>query len=594
MISPQMIKNGLGVAASAFWVEGMDSSLDPAFLSDTRYRSAMNVTNRGGVVKTRPGYTNVMGLPAGKLQGYTLFRPTGGSWHHVFAVAGTVYVSAYPFTTYSALPGVQFHVGSEEIIFEKAAKSVVQNEDGSLTVVDPFDVLVMQDRFTKAAYWDGNTSRHLDPAINETPLGKWMKWSGDRLWVSRDNQLFASDIADPLKFTETNYLAEGGSFRLPDDVTGMAEITAVDAPQLLVFTSNTTTIVQSNVRDRALWKTTDNFQRVLFPDVGCVSGKAIASQYGQLWWMTTTGITSLNAAAASRVSSELVYRDTEMAVSKGNLSPNIERVCAISFENYLLFSMPSGSLRNKHTWVMDQSPNDSLNVNSPPAWNSFWTGTFPVQWSSAAINGVQRIFHISKNDVGVNSLWEAFVPTREDEGRPITCFMETKSHANFHELAQGLDIKTFRFAELEFSEILGTLDVTVYWAGMRGNYKELTVFRFAAPEGNIAHDQTIDLTTDLFGYRPQSRMVRTTEIQNDRVDGSVCGVESLYPDRHDRAFSLLIVWSGRAALRSYRIFARKFDEPAVGAAEGVVEDPATAVGVASELLNNVVTCETAP
>ena len=594
MIPKQLIRDGLGVAASAFWVQGMDSSLDPAFLQDAEYRSAMNITNRGGILKTRPGYSCVLELPAGKLQGYTLFRPTGGAWHHVVAISGLIYVSPYPFTSYKVLPNVQFFEGADVVVFEKATKSVIRNEDESLTTIAPYDVLMMQDRYTKAAYWDGSTNRHLDPVAGETPLGLWMQWSGDRLWVSRDGVFYASDIADPLSFTETEYLAEGGSFRAPDVITGMAEVSSVDAPQLLVFTANTTTVVQSNIRDRAQWKTTDNFQRLLLPDVGCVSGRAIASQYGQIWWMTMTGITSLNAALASRVSSELVYRDSEMAVSKGNLSPNIEKVAAVSFENYLMFSVPSGDRYNRHTWVMDQGVIDKLNANQPPAWNSVWTGTRPVQWSTGAVNGVQRIFHVSVDYDGTNRLWEAFIPTREDNGQPITCYVETKSHANFHEDAQGLDIKTFKFAELDFTEIRGTLDVKVYWAGIRGNYKELSVFRFVAPVGNIVYNKQITLDTSLFGYSAQTRTVRTTEILNDRTEGSVCGVESPFPDRHDRSFSLLIVWSGRAALRSYRIFARRYDESGSGAKEAVVEAVTDAPYTRLGLLDNDTPCNTSP
>lgn len=594
MISPKLIQGGLGFSGSAFWIRGMDSSLDPAFLQEAEYRSAMNVTNRGGVLKTRPGYNCVFELPPGRLQGYTLFRPTGGAWHQVVAISGKVYVSAYPFNSYSQLPNVQFYAGSDVVVFERATKSVQQNPDGSLFVVEPFDVLVMQDSRTPAAYWDGSISRHLSPANGETPLGLWMKWSGDRLWVGRDNELFVSDIADPLKFTETDYLSEGGSFRLPDNVTGLAEITSTEVPQLLVFTANTTSIFQSNIRDRATWKTTPNFQRVLFPEIGCASGRAIATQYGQLWWMTMTGVTSLNAAAQSRVSSELLYRDVEMAVSKGNLSPNIDKVAAIAFENYVLFSVPSGDLFNRHTWVMDQSPAEKLNAGSASAWNSVWTGTRPVQWSVGAVNGVQRIFHVSVDYDGKNRLWEAFIPTRQDNGQPITCYVETKSHTDFNEMARGLDMKTFRFAELEFTEIQGTLDVKVYWAGMRGNYKELTVFRFVAPEGNLTYNQQITLDTKLFAYQPQSRVVRTTEILNDRQEGSTCGIESPFTDRHDRAFSLLIVWSGKAALRSYRIFARVFDETGVGAAEGRVENVDTAQPVRTGLLDNPTPCNTAP
>lgn len=572
MIPKTLVRDGLGYASSAFWVQGMDSAADPAFLDDATYRAAMNVVNRGGVLKTRPGYNCVFELPEGKLQGYTLFRPTGGAWHHVVAVSGRVYASPFPFTSYYQLPGIQFFEGSDLVVFEKAIKTVQRNADGTLSAIDPVNVLLMQDRRTPCAVWDGATSRHLVPANGETPLGKWMKWSGDRLWVSRDNQLFASDIADPLSFTETSYLAEGGSFSLPDDITGMAEITSTEVPQLVVFTANTTTIIQSNIRDRSKWKTTDLFQRVLLPDVGCASGLGIASQYGMLWWMTMTGVTSLDAAVASKISSKLLNRDVEMAVSKGNLSPNIENVAAAAFENYLLFSVPSGDLKNRHTWVMDQAPSDKLNSKSASAWNSFWTGTRPVQWATASINGVQRIFHVSVDYDGKNRLWEAFSPTRQDNGQPITCFVETKSHANFHEEAQGLDMKTFRFAELEFADIQGTLDVKVYWAGLRGNYKQLSVFRFEAPNDSVTATKTFSLDTLMFSYRPQSRVVRTIEVADDNLAEGVCGIEAPWADRHDRAFSLLIVWSGRAALRSYRVFARVFYESGTGAPSGKVED----------------------
>jgi len=590
MIPQKLIQGGLGVASSAFWVQGMDSSMDPAFLQNGEYRSAMNVTNRGGILRTRPGYNCLYELPAGRLQGFTLFRPTGGAWHQVAAVAGKVYVSAYPFASYTQLPNIQFHVGSDIVVFERATKSVKQNLDGSLTLIDPYDVLVMQDGRTPAAFWDGTVARHLDPLKNEVPLGMWMKWSGDRLWVSRGPEIFVSDIADPLLFTETGYLSEGGSFRVPGEVTGMAEIVSTEVPQLLVFTANTTTIFQSNIRDRETWKTTPNFQRVLFPEIGCASGRAIAAQYGQLWWMTMTGVTSLNAAAQSRVSSELLFRDNEMAFSKGNLSPNIDKVAAIAFENYTLFSVPSGDRKNRHTWVMDQSPVEKLNAGSPAAWVGIWTGTRPVQWAVAAVNGVQRIFHASVDYDGKNRVWEAFIPTRQDNGQPITCFVETKSHADFHELAQGLDMKTFRFAELEFAEVQGTVDVKVYWAGLRGNYKELSTFRFVAPEGNITYTKQIALDSELFGYRPQARLVRTSEVIEDRAEGNTCGIESAFPDRHDRAFSLLIVWSGRAALRSYRIFARTFDESGVGASGTAPEDETTALPVRTGLIDNVGSC----
>jgi hypothetical protein len=98
---------------------------------------------------------------------------------------------------------------------------------------------MMQDGVTRAAFWDGSISRHLNPTpstltdangerltqvgLDETFIGLWMKWSGNRLWVSRDGMLFASDIGNPLKFTEAQYLNEGRAFYLPGECTGMIE-----------------------------------------------------------------------------------------------------------------------------------------------------------------------------------------------------------------------------------------------------------------------------------------------------------------------------------------------------------------------------------
>lgn len=580
MLPAQLIRDGLGVAASAFWVQGANSSSDPAFLDDAQYRMAMNVVNRGGVLKTRPGYNCIAELPAGRLQGYKLFTPTGGPPTHVIAIGGRIYVLPHPFTQLTVLPDIQFFEGSEIVVMEEAEQSVEQNADGSLSLIDPKKILMMQDGRTRAAYWDGDVARHLDPSQGETPVGLWMKWAGDRLWVVRGNQLFAGDISNPLMATETEYLAEGGSFRLPGEGTALAKVPSVEgSPPLICFTETTGTLFRSDIRDRAQWKETDNFQQVLFDNIGCVSGRSVTTQYGRLWWMTLSGITDLNSALNSRRTSEMVYRDIEMAASKGNMSPVTERIAATSFDNYLLFSVPSGDLFNRHTWVMDQSALDTVNSGGLSAWNGIWTGTRPVEWSVGSVNRVPRCFHVSVDDDGRNRLWEAFIPSREDNGQPITCYVETKAHANYGERAQGLDMKTFRFAELEFADISGTLDVKVYWAGLRGNYRQLTTFRFVAPNNTIQSEQTFTIDSSLFSSRPQARVVRTTEVISDSKEDDQCGVESTIPARHDRAFSLLIVWSGRAALRAYRVFARTYEESGVGAREGRVEgvDEATAL-----------------
>lgn len=401
----------------------------------------------------------------------------------------------------------------------------------------------------------------------ETPLGGPMAWSGDRLWVARDNRLFASDIDDPLKFTESIYLAEGGSFFTADPITGLAEIPGLKTPQLMVFTANRAYVVASGIRDRTLWKTTPNFQDVLFPSVGCTSQRSIISQYGLLWWMTPTGITNYNAAQQAQITSSLAPMDIELAVSKGSLSPNIEDTCGVSFENYGLFSVPSGHRKNKHTWVLDKATLASEDNTGSGSWNSIWTGTFPVEWATGPVNNVQRIFHVSEDEDGNNRLWESFTADRKDNGLPITSYVETKTYIDFSPKATGLDLKKFLFAELAFSEMYGDVSATVFWAGTRGRYKKVAEYNWTANEGALKEGTKVGLTDVIYGYRPQSRTVRTPTINVAKVNSSDCSsanIESKYSDQIDVGFSLLVIWSGRAALRHFRLFVEPQQEASQG------------------------------
>jgi len=199
---------------------GADQFTNPQKLPNGKYVSGVNVTCRGGIVQTRPGSNTLMTLPDGNLQGCTLFKPASGVVHLVAAVNGVVYVSPYPFIEYRVLPNIQFALNSQYVAWAVCLKSTDYTPEGVLYFIDnPYSVLIMQDGLTRAAYWDGSNSGHLDPTKSTvvsgggeiitqpgkdgTPVGLWMCWANNRLWVSRGNQIFASDIGNPTKFTES-------------------------------------------------------------------------------------------------------------------------------------------------------------------------------------------------------------------------------------------------------------------------------------------------------------------------------------------------------------------------------------------------------
>ena len=679
-LATEMTASGRGVSGSALFTEGMSSMSDPMFISDRSYRNGVNIVNRGGILRTRPGYNTIFTLPTGQLQGLWYFRPLYSEAYLVFAVAGLVYTSQYPFTAYSQLQGVSFYPYATQLFAESAVKSAQTLSDGTVQSVDPVRVFLMQDGgFTKAAYWDGSIAAHLDPSdqataestlsttpdggsangvatypvasadvtyggtgyavapliqwpapddpngamptatavmsggsvigINLTspgsgyvaapvpffvdgnattynpplnkeqiPLGGPMVWSGDRLWVAQNNKLFSSDISNPLSFIENIYAAAGGFFEFTEPITAVAEVPAPTYPFVAVFTDTSTSGIQSSIRDRSSWKLTPAFQSVLFPGVGCTSHRSVVKPLGELWWMSPYGLISFASALQADATSKLVPQDTKMLISKSNLSPDLSLVAAGYYENFIMLSVPYADKYNQHTWVYDQAASsDDNSASSNPAWAGIWTGTRPVQWATGVFAGTQRSFFVSLDYDGVNRLWEAFTSERTDNGNPIQCFVETKLHNDFgNPKVTGLDKKKFVHGETTFAEVSGTVDLVVSWAGTRGKYKEIGTYTLQADEGSLFAAVPF---TAVSSYLPQARSYRTREVVLDaNAACSSLDIESKLGDWVDTGFSLLIQWTGQAALRNYRIFTDPYDEKSTGSANATETSPRVLVG----------------
>ncbi len=529
---------------------GMNSQIDPMKLSDGFYRASMNTVNRGGIIQCRPGYQWKFTMPEGKLQGGILLRPLFGAVERlVFAVDGLIYSSLYPFTSYTQVGGLEFREDVENLFFCVAEKGAKRNPDESIKLITPYRVVMIQDGYTPPGVFDGNFGQHL-PDRDDCPIGTVMGWSGDRLWVIRDRELFASDINDPFSFREDDYLSNAKSFLLPGPGTAMTEINSTADAQLLVFTASTGTIFKSSIRQRSTWNSVEHFQRVLLPSVGCLAHRSPVTQFGLTWWYSQFGVTNLDTAQSAFISSELRYQDGEMAISKGLLAQGLGGVAMAAFENYLLASVPHADVFNTHTWVLDHAPAETKNVDSPDAWNSYWTGTRPVEWASGQVQGEDRIFQFSKDLDGQNRCWEAFSADRSDAGAPITWTVESRGYNN-----KNIDVKEFCFAEIKMSEFAGNVDVAVFWAGVsRGAFKRISTKSIRADEGVITDDLEIEDDTVLYGLKPQSRTIRTEDVSQMPVETTSCGVESPFAERLDEGFQLFIVCSGPGAVRSIQMF----------------------------------------
>jgi hypothetical protein len=539
---------------------GADQFTSPQKIALGKFVSSENTICRGGIVKTRPGSKSMLTLPDGNFQGTTLFKPASGIPHIVSAVDGFIYVSPYPFTEYRLLEGIQFNASTQYVAWAVCLKSTEYNEAGELYFLEnPYSVLMMQDGKTRAAYWDGAVGQHLNPGpspvapivrpgYDETPVGLWMAWANNRLWVSRGNQVFASDIGNPLKFTEGDYINEGRAFYLPEVCTGIAATT--DQQGIVCFTEQTGTFLLSSLQDRTQWLTTPGFQKDILPSVGCVAPRSIVPQYGMLWWYSSRGLINQDDALRANITSRLNIQDNPMFATKANMSFNLSGVCGCSYENMMLVSVPYGDKLNRRTMVLDQAPfgEEGAQVN---AWASYWTGWRPVEWATGVVNGEERIFFGSVDYDGKNRIWEVGTSDSTDNGVPITCNLITRDH-----LFGSRDYKKLNYIEAELCGVKDEVSFMISAAGLRGAWQPIGRKEIVSTYGQIYGDAVYgEGANELAGTSEQTRVLRSANV----IDASACNAACVESDNTagliDKAFSVMFTWSGICGISAYRMFA---------------------------------------
>lgn len=541
-----------------FWVGGMNSLVPPHEISKQQYAYAENVLCRGGIPQTRPGLRYVSGLLGANLQGATVFQPLTGLPILVIAVDGVMYRADFPFTDFSPIPGVQMSQAAPIITFQQCLKSVKVGFSGSVTLIDPVRVLIIQDGINNPISWNGEIAREMNPKapFRQTPKGLWMEWANSRLWVADGSKLFASDLATPESFSEDKYLAERSGFELGETITGMIQTT--DLNGLLVFTEKNTFRFQSAIYERTEWQKTANFQSLVLSDIGCVAGRSPVNSRGLTYWMSLNGLVSLNAAMALRVSSTLDTMDGRMARSKVGIGDGYN-ACSGSIGDLLFFSVPAFDQFNAHTWVRDQAPSgesgEDGDIGAPPSiWSSIWTGIRPAQWVTVTIGGINRCFCValdrSAKDGKYIHIWEAMHSRRVDDNEiDIQCMFETA-------LVSLPKRKRFSFAEIDLCEILGVVELQIYFGGLKGPWVKVFDSVLRAEEGSIGV-VPLKPTVAMRAFKPQSRTVRTA---NFSPQGKDCPAESNDGLGVDKAAGFLFTWKGRMGIQRIRMFLDDVDE----------------------------------
>jgi len=583
----------------------------PWALPEDQFKWGVNINVRGGIVQTRPGFSMRLSVPKGNFQGGvvfnankqasaattittntgsivyrapTIFTPSGQESSEreisyiVFCVNGRVYYAPFPLTQPKdwddyRLSGIELDPNIDRVNFAIATKSAETNPAGGVTVTPSHRIVVIQDGVSTPHYWDGSDLTGQRAA--DAPVGFWMAFSGNRLWVASENVIQASDLGNPLGWTERVSGAGRGDFSIPRPVTGMTDhIGQNNDSRLFVFSDRSTFSFASGVLDRSLWASTPNFQNTLYPNIGCVAGKSICFQAGMMWWFSQGGLVSADVAASSYLSSQVLYKDVEMARVKRLMAQDITQICAASFENYLLTSIPYLEKGNSATMVLDYVPASEWNQSRSPAWAGIWTGIRPIEWTSGFIGNQPRLFAFSVDygateDASFNHIWEAFTPNRFDtyltinqdgsateKNQRIYASMETGL------LGDAMDLKQMVYAEIDASQISGSVDVKVSYRGSKGQYKDILQQRIIAITDKYQWENSADADKirEMGLLRTQYRRLTTESVH--RTNTSTC--ESINSPEVDKAFSLLMEWCGAFGVESIRMFLDPYPEPSVG------------------------------
>lgn len=566
---------------------GVKSDSDPSQIPLGYFWSGVNVLNVGGTISCRPGYRCVSTLLDGNLQGGFVFRPNVGMEQMLVAVDGKIYVADWPFQVFRQVPGLQFSPFARQIFWTQVLQGAERDGTGPaplIKVIPPRAVVFMQDGGSTApAFYDGSNFGHLTGDVFGTPAGGDMAWVGDRLWVSRGNQVFASDISNPFSFREIGYLGGQVSFFFRSDVTSMVVTPSTESPQLMVFTSINGSIIQANIRDRNQWTQTPNFQEEVI-GVGCLSTRSAVAHYGRLVWFSPVGVAFYDPALSGKITTRLPVRDNEMLVSKAVLSDDLSQVATGVFGQFLMISVPAEDTYNRHTWILNHASLTTLSDDSGPSWSGYWIGTRPVEWMYGQIANTERIYYVSVDLDGKNRLWEAFIPDRLDNKCPITWAVFTRGYfgatAALQEKPPGTRCRML-WADLGFAGIEEDLNLGVFYAGgTRGSYRQMMRKLISVEKGSLSYDQPLDANSTIYAFKPQSRTLRTEDANQQVSDDSQgsCGVETGDEDNIDRSFQLLVVGHGPATLKWLRPFAMLVPEDLSGDAEACVDEkPANAV-----------------
>lgn len=620
--------------------EGVDSFSHPLYIRPTQLRWMENASVEGGFPQVRPGnktrftfdlsdtegpfyqWWSGQGFPLIHPQMLEQFQPSTGGPQLIFAISGSVWWAPINYDGSLGSPTrietLQFNANADQLTGTRCTQTASIISGKYANNIVPRNLIVIQDGINRAGIWDGLLGQTMNPTknittdstgntlytngYNETRIGLWCAWSGNRLWVFQDRIGYASDLGDPTHFTEELRLDSVPMIVFPESITAAIDrgTSGTTRSQVVVMSAKSVWTIWSGIQARFPssnsqgWAFTADFVAKIFDGVGCVAGKSLTIHRGLLYWKSLEGLVLFDSTGTVNSSQNLPIIDQEMAYSKrrvaASLNPGADLTCAGTRGSTVFWSVPVGATTNGrcycgHTQVLDRQTTvvRSVGLDGPfsygtTGWQGIWTGIRPVAWAHQILGSSDHTYALSMDADGVVRIWEGFQANRADNGHEIPWLVETR----LHRVAPSVfDYSNFRHFRVLLDQIKGNLQFSGAWRGMRSRYHEIMNIPITSTPGSVLTPlpqfSPVVNSTEHYNFGFQSRTVVSPDVRGPGGNCQAVGVESQYEDARDHAFSLLFKLTGRGALSAYRIAADQIPDNTEGEGNlskstGVVEE----------------------
>lgn len=463
---------------------GQDAGKNPALIGSDQFAQLENCVCRGGWLKTRPAFTQMSLNYTNPTFSYDLdgFSPSDGSevgqlsneWFHnsgMFQCASFYAPPGSEACMMASIGGRLFRC------VPRPNKSIEVYEvpipDKRNRVNIPLVYMVQADRFnitqdgeSTPIIYDGTSARRANP--DEVPAGNEMAYGMGRLVVVRQSSreiifgdLYGSHAGpDPglsvLKFTETGFLAEGGSATTPFSLGQIVacifypqQDTASGNGELLVFAEKGMASFFLSL-PREQWKDSA-FQRLGLLEIGGRGHRSFTAVNGDIWFRSEDGWRTYRQARAEIHGWLQLPLSTEVDNYLNFDTPEFLKFgSSIHFDNRLIMTCnPVPNMRfdldpdegyqrwpasyNQGLLALDFDVLSSFGTATKPAWDGHWSNLKTYQLVVGAFNGVERAFAFGpkvingvQDSIGTD-IFEISLNDTADYNGPITSTAVSRS-----------------------------------------------------------------------------------------------------------------------------------------------------------------------